>query len=308
MNQYLPLFLAMTVFMAAVGVGLLIYSLAAGSRRRQLTRRLEEATTGSKTAGKGQQDEWVTRMANQGQQLDRLLQNPHETTVLLAQAGWRSTRSRAFFYAFQIFLPLAVFIAAVPFWFVLIALFDTGLALCAVAMAVILGLLLPRMVLRSVAKKRRERLAAEVPLFINLLVLLFEAGLSTRQALVSLVQDGPQTLPNLVEELQPVLRQIEAGADLSQLLLDTSKTLDIAEIDTIFGILRQVEKYGGEIREPLSEALATIEERRTLALREKVNILSGKMTVVLVACFFPALLIMIVGPGVASIFKVFTVL
>lgn len=120
------------------------------------------------------------------------------------------------------------------------------------------------------------------------------------------MQDGPETLPNIVDELQPVLRQIEAGADLSLLLLETSKTLDIPEIETIFGILRQVEKYGGEIREPLTDALSTIEERRTLALREQVNILSGKMTVVLVACFFPALLIMIVGPGVTSISKVFT--
>ena len=121
---------------------------------------------------------------------------------------------------------------------------------------------------------------------------------------MSLVQDGPKTLPNIVDELQPVLRQIEAGADLSGLLLDTSKTLNISEIETVFGILRQVEKYGGEIREPLTDALDVIEERRTLELREKVNILSGKMTVVLVACFFPALLIMIVGPGVVSIFKV----
>lgn len=180
MSQYLPIIVSGAVFLAVMGVGLLIYSLAAGSRRRQLTRRLEDATTGSKTAGKGRQDEWVTRMSSQGQQLDRLLQNPQATTVLLAQAGWRGVRSRALFYAFQIFLPLVVILAAIPFWFVLIALFDTGLALCIVAIAVILALLLPRMVLRSVAKKRREQLAGEVPLFINLLILLFEAGLSTR--------------------------------------------------------------------------------------------------------------------------------
>lgn len=306
MSQYLPWVVAATVFMAALGVALLLYTLVAGNRRRQLVRRLADSSTGSKTAGAGHQDEWVTRMASQGQQLDKLLQNPQETTMLLAQAGWRGMRARGTFYAFQILLPLAVVVAAVPLWFVLKALFQTGMALSIIAGVLILSILLPRMVLRSVAKKRRERLAGEVPLFINLLILLFEAGLNTRQALVSLVQDGPQTLPNIVAELQPILRQVEAGADLSGLLLDTGKVLSISEIDTIFGILRQVEKYGGEIREPLTDALDVIEERRSMALREQVNILSGKMTVVLVACFFPSLLIMIVGPGVVSIFGLLT--
>lgn len=304
MSALLPFAIGGAVFVAALGLGLLIYAFAAGGRRRQLVRRLEDTTTGSKTTGKARQDEWVTRMATQGQQLDRLLQNPQETTILMAQAGWRGVQARGIFYAFQILMPLVVLVASIPLFFVLAAGSDALTALMVVAGAVIVALLLPRMVLRSKAKQRRAAIANEVPLFINLLILLFEAGLSSRQALVSLVQDGPKTLPNIVDELQPVLRQIEAGADLSGLLLDTSKTLNISEIETVFGILRQVEKYGGEIREPLTDALDVIEERRTLELREKVNILSGKMTVVLVACFFPALLIMIVGPGVVSIFKV----
>jgi len=304
MSQYLPIAIAIAVFMAMAGVGLLIYTFAAGGRRRQLVRRLEDTSTGSNTSGAGKQDEWITRMAAQGQQLDKLLQKPEETTILLAQAGWRGAKARALFYGFQILLPIVVLLAAIPFWFTLAALAESGLALSVIAAAVILALLLPRMVLRSVAKKRREKIARESTLFINLLILLFEAGLNSRQALVSLVNDGPDTLPNIVDELQPILRQVEAGADLSGLLSDAGKTLNIPEIETIFGILRQVERYGGEIREPLTEALDVIEERRSLALREQVNILSGKMTVVLVACFFPALLIMIVGPGVASIFTV----
>jgi tight adherence protein C len=65
--------------------------------------------------------------------------------------------------------------------------------------------------------------------------------------------------------------------------------------------LRQVDRYGGEIREPLLAELNNLESRREMALREQVNVMSGKMTVVLVICFLPPLLIFIAGPALMSI-------
>ena len=174
-------------------------------------------------------------------------------------------------------------------------------SLLLVAVVVIVSLLAPRYILRMKAKRRRDRIRAEVPLFINLLVLLFEAGLNLRQALLSLVRDGAPTMPELVDELAPVLRQIEAGADADQLLADVGKLLAVEELDTVLGILRQVERYGGEIREPLLEALDNLQSKRSMELREQVNVMSGKMTVVLVTCFFPPLLIFIAGPAFMSI-------
>lgn len=307
MTQYLPAIVAAGVFLAVTGVGLLIFSVARGSRKRALVRRLSDASTG-RSKKQGSKEEWVGRLAERGQQLDKMLLDPAETTVLLAQAGWRGARARATFFAFQTLLPALVLIAAVPGWLFLTAALENGPAALTVGAAVIVAFLLPRWVLRSVAKSRREAIRSEIPLFINLLILLFEAGLSTRQGLLSLVQDGRETLPTLVGELEPVLRQIEAGGDLGALLAETGRLLQVPELDSILGILRQVERYGGEIREPLSDALATIEERRTLELREQVNVLSGKMTVVLVFCFLPAVLILIVGPAVASIARGFSTL
>ena len=224
-DSWVSLVVAAAVVLAVLGVALGLYALAEGNRRRQLVRRLEDRGTGGKAAGSGAQEQWINRMAAQGQQMDRLLQNPEETTILLAQAGWRGGQARALFYALQIVLPLVVLAALFPVYFILRAAFDDGMAISLAAILFILALLAPRMVLRSAAKRRRERLTAEVPLFINLLILLFEAGLSTRQALVSLVRDGPQTLPETVKELQPILRQVEAGADLSGLLIDAGRTL-----------------------------------------------------------------------------------
>ena len=138
-------------------------------------------------------------------------------------------------------------------------------------------------------------------MFIHLLALLFDAGLSLRQALASLVREGHGVLPVIGEEIRIVLRQLEAGADPSEALHAMGKSLDVAELNAVLGVLRQVDRYGGELREPLMEALSVVEERRQLSLREKVNGLSGRMTVVMVLFFFPALLIFVAGPAFLSI-------
>lgn len=303
MIEFIPAALGFAVALAVLGVGIGVFFLVQGYQQQRLDRRLTGVrAVDSSFSVPGQKREWLSRMAEHGQYIDRrVLQKPEETTALLAQAGWRDIGPRATFYAIQLLLPAAVLAGGIPLWLLMREGMDGLTAALLVLILVILAVLAPRYALRVAAKHRRERIRAEVPLFVNLLILLFEAGLSTRQALTSLVQDGAGTLPTLVEELRPVLRQIEAGADTNQLLYDMGKILEIPELESVLGILRQVERYGGEIREPLADVLATIEERRNLELREIVNVMSGKMTVVLVACFFPALMIIIVGPAFMSI-------
>ncbi len=140
----------------------------------------------------------------------------------------------------------------------------------------------------------------------HLLVLLFDAGLSTRQAFSNLVREGGGVLPELGGEVQLAMRQIEAGADISEVLRHLGEVLEVGDLTTILGVLRQVDRYGGEIREPLLDSLAVIEERRGLDMREKVGIISGRMTVVMVMFFFPALMIFSAGPAVMSFVHAFS--
>ena len=241
-------------------------------------------------------------VATQGKHLEAMIDTSKESARLLVQAGWRGPRERAVYYASQLLAPLVLlglvgFLAYVgahkvskPILF---------LPLCMVAL--ILGLLVPRMVLRSKATSRVRRIKTEVPLFIHLLVLLFEAGLSTRQAFASLVREGRGVLPELGHEFELLLRQMEAGGDTSELLTNLASAIDLEDLTNVLALLRQVDRYGGEVREPLLETLKVIEERRSLDMRELVNLLSGRMTVVMVLFFFPALLIFVAGPAFISI-------
>lgn len=246
--------------------------------------------------------ELLQTIATRGRKLETLVDTKNESARLLLQAGWRAPRQRAVYYASQLLAPLAL-LGLVG----LVAvggpdkLSRTPIVLALGLMAVMLGLLLPRMVLRSVAARRVRRIKSEVPLFIHLLVLLFEAGLSTRQAFASLVREGRGVLPELGREFELLLRQLEAGGETAELLNNLSAAIALEDLTNVLALLRQVDRYGGEVRDPLLETLKVIEERRSMDMRELVNLMSGRMTVVMVLFFFPALLIFVAGPAFLSV-------
>lgn len=247
--------------------------------------------------------ELLQSIAGGGKKLDTLVDSSNETQQLLLQAGWRAPEHRLLFYAAQAIVPL-VLLGGVG----LLALMGPEqlkakpqLLLLAALAAVMLGMLLPRMILRSAAGNRARRIKAEVPLFIHLLVLLFEAGLSTRQAFASMVRDGKGVLPELGREFELILRQMEAGGETGELLNNLSRNIAQEDLGTVLALLRQVDRYGGEIRDPLLEALKVLEDRRSLDMREMVNLMSGRMTVVMVLFFFPALLIFVAGPAFLAV-------
>ena len=216
---------------------------------------------------------------------------------------WRSAEGRIIWYTFQAVLPLLFAGGVLAYWLFgpdkNKVMYTAFVAFGAAAFA----FLIPRWVLRSAANKRRERIKNEVLLFIHMLALLFDAGLSTRQAFSSLVRDSRGVLPELGKEFELLLRQLEAGSDTAETLKNLGNLLDVADLTSVLGVLRQVDRYGGEIRQPLMEVLDVIEERRTLDAREKVNLISGRMTVVMVMFFFPSLLIFVAGPAFSAIIR-----
>jgi len=247
--------------------------------------------------------ELMQSIASRGKKIEAVVDTKNESARLLLQAGWRTPQQRLVYYASQVVVP-AVLVGLVGLFAILGPpgkLNQPSMLMALALMAVMLGLLLPRATLRSVAGRRVQRIKREVPLLIHLLVLLFEAGLSTRQAFASLVREGRGVLPELGREFDLVLRQMEAGGDTGELLDNLSRAIAQEDLGNVLALLRQVDKYGGEVREPLLETLKVIEERRSLDMREMVNLMSGRMTVVMVLFFFPALLIFVAGPAFLSV-------
>lgn len=293
----LSLLVAIAVVLGVVALALLVASAGWGREEIRVADRL---TPDAALPGTTRSNAWWQRLATGGRGMERWFKDDEGIEALLVRAGWRDLRARTLFYVLQAALPLL----AVLLVFTL--LLPQGFALQPVLIGlivIIVALLLPRWGLRHAATERQRRIRAEVPLFINLMILLFEAGLSTRQALHSLVRDGGGVLPELGTEFRLALRQIDAGGELGEVFNSMGRVLDVPELTSVLGVLRQVERYGGEVREPMLSALTVLEERRSLDLRERVNLLAGRMTVVMVLFFFPALMLCVAGPAFTSILK-----
>ncbi|QHS09315.1 type II secretion system F family protein [Sinimarinibacterium sp. NLF-5-8] len=245
----------------------------------------------------------VTSLARGGKAIEDAVDTEGESARLMLQAGWRDSQTRLIWYLFQAALPVLMAIGVLIFWLSSDSPKKAMLTLMAAIVAAILSFLMPRWILRSIAQARQLRIKNEVPLLIHLLLLLFEAGLSTRQAMASLIRDGGSVLPEMEKELELLLRRLDAGAELDETLKNFGELFEVDDLNTVIAVLRQVDRYGGEIREPLQEALQVIEDRRSMDIREKVNLLSGRMTVVMVLFFFPALLIFVAGPAFLSIIR-----
>ncbi|MCK5768776.1 MAG: type II secretion system F family protein [Algiphilus sp.] len=298
----LPLLVAGAFFLGVMGLGLLAVLLVRGNRERRIRDRLTSDSTAPPDAPR-EAGGLLSGLADSGRSIEHLVDTDNETPRLLVQAGWRGARQHTYYYLAQLLAPILGALLVAIAWLFAGADASGVNYLMYLVVAIIIGLLAPRFFLRKRASARRDRIAAEVPLFIHLLVLLFEAGLSTRQALATLVREGRGTLPELNREFAVVTRQLDAGADAAEVLHNLERALEVSELSNILSVLRQVDRYGGEVRQPLLEALQVLEDQRAMAMREKVNALSGRMTVVMVLFFFPALLIFVAGPAFASIIK-----
>ena len=295
-----PAFLvAAAVVCLLVGLVLGVVLISQQMQRETLQQRFA-ATSGSAQESAGVSAFWG-RLAKQGQHIDRLFDEHGETERLLLQAGMRNPRTRLPYFVAQVALPLLAIVgwsAAVFF-----GLLD-GSALERVLIGFVLltvALLAPRWSLRRRAKHRQAKLRGEVPMLIHLLALLFDAGLSLRQALLTLTTEGDLVLPESSQELAAVLRQLESGAEVAEVIRNASQALEVTELSSVLSVLQQVDRYGGELRVPLMDVLELVEKRRELSLRERVSALSGRMTVVMVLFFFPALLVFVAGPAFLAI-------
>jgi tight adherence protein C len=249
---------AAAIFVTLLALAAILLVLSSSRQARRLRRRLAGEAPGPADEGDGAGGSAVLQeFARHGRAIEQLVDKEGETARLMIQAGWRDAGARLLFNAFQFLMPL-VAVAAVAaggmfssnHWFELPQVLIVGVA------AAIVGILLPRWLLRNVARRRRLKLEREVPLFVHILVLLFEAGLSTRQALATIVRDGHGVLPQLGKEIDVVLRQLDAGSETAETLRRMGDALEVPDLVTILGVLRQVDRYGGEVREPLVDALA----------------------------------------------------
>lgn len=221
-----------------------------------------------------------------------------EVETLIRQAAMSGDRTRSLIYASLWATPLAVAFLA----FSCASLYDKS-TVQALVFGFGIGFIAPRKMLRWLAERRKKAIREELPIVLNLMRLLFDAGLSLEHTLKAISEQAKQITPNLAAEFSWALVRIHHGQERGAALEEMAQRLDIPELTETISILKQAARYGGSLRDSLLRYLRLMEERRLTDLRETVSKLSAKMTVVMVTFMFPALMIVLAGPGFMALTK-----
>ncbi|MGA3826360.1 type II secretion system F family protein [Pseudomonas chlororaphis] len=227
----------------------------------------------------------------------------NETQLLLNRLGWRSARQRSLFAACQIGVP----ILALGLTLVIQGVFFPAAKNHWVApvFALSLGYLLPKRLLAMAASRRQKQLAVDISTFIPLLRILFESGMALEQALRVLSKDAQKLLPALTQELRLVLARVDSGLELGEELNKSARLLAVDEFTDTCVILQQLIHQGGGAMKSLQSLKLLLDDRRLTRLQEYISTMSAKMSVVMMLFLFPALLIVLAGPGVSAIARAF---
>ncbi len=173
------------------------------------------------------------------------------------------------------------------------------------AFALGIGYLLPKRLLAAAAHHRQKKLAMEISTFIPLLRILFESGMAVEQSLRVLSNEGQQLMPTLTQELRLVLARVDSGLELGDELHKVTRLLAVDEFTDTCVILQQLVHQGGGAMKSLLALKLLLDDKRLARLQEYISKMSAKMSVVMMLFLFPALLIVLAGPGFTALARAF---
>jgi tight adherence protein C len=169
-----------------------------------------------------------------------------------------------------------------------------GLALLGAAV----GFGVPLLVVYDLGVRRQQQIRRSLPDAMDLLTVSVEAGMGFDAALaqVAAAMPGP-----LGRELARMLQEMQMGKRRSDALRALAARSRVTELRTLATAIVQATELGIAIANVLREQASEMRLRRRQRAEAQAQKVTVKVVFPLVLCLFPALFIVVIGPGVLSI-------
>ena len=161
-----------------------------------------------------------------------------------------------------------------------------------------MGFFLPDILLYNAGLKRQAKLQVALPDALDMLTVCVEAGLGVDAALAQVARnaDGP-----LAAEFARALQEMQIGKSRSQALRALADRTTVPEARAFVSALVQASDLGIPIAQVLREQSKEMRVRRRQRAEGKAQQVPVKITFPLILCIFPALLVIVLGPGAINI-------
>jgi len=221
----------------------------------------------------------------------------------LATAGYRSPRAIVVFLGTRIFLAILFGLAFLVFGSDLMQGKDPMYFPLVMIGVMVAGFYGPQLWLSNTINKRKERLVNGFPDALVLMVVCVEAGLGLDQAISRVGHEVKQGHPDLGDEFILLNLELRAGLSREQGLRNLVSRTDLDDIRSLVALLIQTDRFGTSIGQALRVHSDSMRLKRRLKAEERGAQLPVKLMIPLILFIFPALMVVIIGPGAISLFR-----
>ncbi len=222
------------------------------------------------------------------------LTEDEKTKQQLLSAGVRSSRSMTAYAASRVVGPVIGLVCG--------SLIPTNTVFWALTLGAVLYLV-PDMWLRTMIRKRRERIRKSLPDALDLLVICVEAGLGLDQAMLRVGQELNISHPDLHHEFMQVNFEQLAGKPRLEAWKSAAERTQIPEFSLFVSMLVQADRFGTPIVRALSRFGDEIRMKRRQRAEEMAAKTKIKILFPLVLFIFPCIFIVLLAPAVLNIAK-----
>lgn len=160
------------------------------------------------------------------------------------------------------------------------------------------GFFLPDVLLYNTGIKRQAHIVSALPDALDMLTVCVEAGLGFDSAMAQVARN---TMGPLAEEFARALQEMQIGLSRTQALRGMVTRTTVPGLRAFVSSLVQAAELGIPVARVLREQAAEMRVVRRQRAEERAQKVTVKIMFPVVLCLLPALLVMIVGPGVISI-------
>lgn len=152
---------------------------------------------------------------------------------------------------------------------------------------------------RRGSKRAREH--ADLPFYLELIVICLESGTTLSGAIEHAVRMGPGG--ELNRQLARLLAEQRAGRSLRDALVDLGERADAAEIETFASACVAAQLYGADLARVLRELASQVRDRLYLDAEQRALRAPVKMIAPLVLCIFPCTFIVLAFPIASTLIR-----
>jgi tight adherence protein C len=160
------------------------------------------------------------------------------------------------------------------------------------------GFFAPDLIVYQLAYKRQEKIARTLPDILDTLTVSVEAGLGFDAALSQLTRYGKGPVAG---EFARVLQEMQIGRSRVDALRGLGRRTSVNELRSFCAIVVQATELGVPIANVLREQAREMRIRRRQRAEETAQKVPIKILFPLIFCLFPAIFIVVLGPGIINI-------